>query len=284
MDPPLRSSDFNRIYYNPSATYNPGVTPSGALLPCEGTNTACNGPWRAVYMNGFANYPGVNTSRTVNLAPTATDISSAGCVIGAATPGLCVLSSSPTAPTNNANWAAGVPDTLWCWKTSGLTGADYATADGNGSVCRRNGRAYPSFTSTVPITTPAIAAGYNYPNNSDTCTNTGTLRCKFITPITAYGYPFYYTITSVWFCSTATGQWGTSGCGTRQDFASTRYVRFASTASGGTGFDPAVFKRIDITPTGVLVNGVAGRQSFRTHDRAGVRRISRSSTRSTGRA
>ncbi len=26
VDPPLRSSDFNRIYYNPSATYNPGVT------------------------------------------------------------------------------------------------------------------------------------------------------------------------------------------------------------------------------------------------------------------
>ena len=65
--------------------------------------------------------------------------------------------------------------------------------------------------------------------------------------------------------------------------ASTRYVRFASTASGGTGFDPQAFKRIDITPTGVLVNGVAGANpSGRTI--AQEMRISRSATRSTGRA
>ncbi len=36
----------------------------------------------------------------------------------------------------------------------------------------------------------------------------------------------------------ATGQWGTSGCGTRQDFTTTKYVRYAASASGGSGFDP----------------------------------------------
>ncbi len=54
-----------------------------------------------------------------------------------------------------------------------------ATADGNGSVCRRNGRALqPRSPPAGTITTPTIAAGYNYPNSSVTCS--GSQKCKFI--------------------------------------------------------------------------------------------------------
>ena len=243
IDPPLRSSDFNQIYYDPAEIYYPGVKSDGTPLPCEGSNTACSGPWTAVYMNGFAGYPGANTNNTINLAPTATT----GCSTGA-TPALCVPT---TTPSNNGPWK-GVPDTLWCRKSS-PTAAEYMTADGNGSVCRRNGRPYASVTSGG-VTTPAITAGYNYPNSVG-CTDTSTIKCKFTTPVTAYGFPYYYKIASVWFCSGATGQWGTSGCGTRQDFNSTKYVRYAASASGGTGFEPTAFTRVDITPSGFRVNG-----------------------------
>jgi hypothetical protein len=48
MDPPLRSSDFNKLYYNPAANlpagYLTGKNSDGTNLPCEGGNTACNGP------------------------------------------------------------------------------------------------------------------------------------------------------------------------------------------------------------------------------------------------
>ena len=265
VDPPLRSSDFNKIYYNPTATYDVGRRDDGTGLPCEGIATGCAGPWSRVYMNGFAGYPGANASTTVNLAPTAADIAGAGCVVGAATQGLCVLSSSVTAPTNNASWAAGVPDTLWCLNFGGshaLTGADYRTADVDGSICRRNGRAYSQATVSVSgvgnITTPTTSAGYNYPNATNptngaatTCAAPAT-QCKYVTPITAYGYPFYYTISSVQFCSTASNGWGTGTCGTRQDFASTKYVRFAA-GTLAPGFNAAVFTRVDITSTGCRV-------------------------------
>ena len=56
---------------------------------------------------------------------------------------------------------------VWCWKSSATT-AEKQTADANGSVCRRNGRAYTAVT-VSGNTTPAIAAGYNYPNASVTC-------------------------------------------------------------------------------------------------------------------
>ncbi len=260
IDPPLRSSDFNKVYYNPTALYDAGRKDDGTELPCEGTTTGCTGPWNAVYMDGFAGYPGANKSATINLAPTST----AGCV-SPATTALCVPTS---APSDNGPWP-GVPDTLWCWKSSGLTGDDYLTADGDGSVCRRNGRAYPSFTSATPITTPAVTAGYNYPNNSDGCTDTGTQRCKFVTPITAYGYPYYYTIASVWFCTGSSGGWGTGTCGTRQDSVINKYVRYSASATSGPAFDPTVFKRVDIDPTGVLVNGAAAANPSGRYVRAG---------------
>ena len=189
IDPPLRSSDFNTIYYNPSITYVAGRRADGTELPCEGSSIGCTGPWTGVYMNGYAGYPGANTGATINLAPTSTT----GCV-SPATTALCVPSSPPS---DNGPWP-GFPDTLWCRSTgSPLTGADYLTADGDGSVCRRNGRTYLR-TTIGTITTPVTVAGYNYPNARETC-NAGE-TCKFTNPVTAYGYPFYYKITSVWFC------------------------------------------------------------------------------------
>ena len=57
--------------------------------------------------------------------------------------------------------------------------ADYATADTDGSVCRRNGRPYNRVTIGSTIT-PAITAGYNYPNNTNPPTTcVGTEKCKF---------------------------------------------------------------------------------------------------------
>ena len=117
IDPPLRSSDFNRIYYDPAEIYYPGVKSDGTPLPCEGSNTACSGPWTAVYMNGFAGYPGANTSTTVNLAPTA-DV--AGAIGRGDTPR--PLRADITTPSNNGTVEAGVPDTLWCWKSSANRG------------------------------------------------------------------------------------------------------------------------------------------------------------------
>ncbi len=81
----------------------------------------------------------------------------------------------------------------------------------------------------------------------------------FTNPVTAYGYPYYYTISNVWFCSGNSGGWGTGTCGTRQDPVTYKYVRYSASATTGAAFDPTAFKRVDITPlgTGVLVNGVA---------------------------
>ena len=68
--PPIRSSSFNRIYYDPAIDYTVGVRGDGStptLLPCEGTNTRCDGPWESVYTDGFAGYPGSNSASTINL-------------------------------------------------------------------------------------------------------------------------------------------------------------------------------------------------------------------------
>ena len=235
IDPPIRSSDFNKLYYNPAATYNPAKRDDGTPLPCEGSNTGCTGPWSAVYMDGFAGYPGPNTSSSIiNIAPTST----AGCVSGT-TAALCVPVS---APSDNGPWP-GIPDTIWCRSTnSALTGPDYLTAEGDGSVCRRNGRAYSSVT-IATITTPAIAAGYNYPNDIDAggaaTVCAASEACLFNIPITAYGYPFYYQISKVWFCDSKTGGWGTGNCGTRQDASVFKYVRYSASTSSG----PASIRR-----------------------------------------
>jgi type IV pilus assembly protein PilY1 len=171
-----------------------------------------------------------------------------------------------------------------------LTADDYMTADGDGSICRRNGRAYSQMTVSVSgvgnITTSAVSAGYNYPNAinpatgvATTCTAPAT-HCTYGAPtatgdtkatrITAYGFPYYYTTSNyasvpngpfasyVWFCDGVdAGGWGTGNCGRRQDPALYKYVRYSASDTSGPGFVPTAFTRVDIMPSGFLVNGVA---------------------------
>jgi type IV pilus assembly protein PilY1 len=231
-DPPIRSSAFNSQYYDPSATYQPGFRDDGTLLPCEGTNVACTGPWTSVYSDGFAGYPGANASATANLA-------------------------------------TAYPDTAWC-NTHGaaLTAADLATAFGDGSRCRLNGRAYAAFTAfiggAIDWTAPAVAAGYNYPNQFDVATGLGTTcanatdDCIYRTPATVTGSPYYYTISKVQFCTSGVPVFfgfGTSPCRDTWDKTSFKYVRYGTDPA--RSFDPQAFTRIDIAPTGFLVNGIA---------------------------
>ena len=52
------------VYYDPTATYVPGKKADGTDLPCEATELRrCAGPWTAVYINGFAGYPGCQHRR-----------------------------------------------------------------------------------------------------------------------------------------------------------------------------------------------------------------------------
>lgn len=222
-DPPVRSSDYNDAYYNPSFLYTPGKKADGTSLPCEGTDTACAAPWTSVYSNGFAGYPNANSGSTINLA-------------------------------------TGYPDTVWCWK-SGASSTEKATADSDGSVCRRNGRAY-STVSAGGTTTPAIAAGYNYPNSSANCS--GSQKCKFTNRYTINGSPYYYTISKVQYCSGKdSSAWGTTPCVGEWDPTTYKYVRYGT---GASTFDPQAFTRVDIKSSGFLVNGVsAANPSGRTY-------------------
>ncbi len=231
-DPPIASSDFNGIYYDPAETYLSGKRADGTDLAYE---KAAFGTWTRVLTNPYANYPSASASTTINLAPAS------------------ALSTSSGA----------YPDSIWCWKATTLL-ADYQTADTNGSVCRRNGRAYPTFTVST-ITTTAIAAGFNYPNASNpppgTCTNTATQKCQFTNRYTVYGYPYYYRISQVQFCSAKDANgWGTSPCSSRWDPFTYKYVRYGTSA---LTFDPAAFTRVDIKP--VSAGGPALYPSGRTY-------------------
>ncbi|MEO8302567.1 MAG: PilC/PilY family type IV pilus protein [Betaproteobacteria bacterium] len=223
-DPPIRSNAYNPVFYDASATYRAGKKADGTNLPCEGSDTTCATPWTSVYVDGYSGYPGANSAGTINLTTS-------------------------------------YPDTAWCWKSP--SAADKLTADSDGSVCRRNGRAY-SLLTVSGNTTPAIAAGYNYPNTSATCS--GSQKCKFITASTVNGAPYYYTINQVRFCSAkdAAG-WGTTASGTctsQWDPTTYKYVLYGT----GASFDPLAFTRIDIKSAGILVNGVsASNPSGRTY-------------------
>ena len=140
-------------------------------------------------------------------------------------------------------------------------GRQLTSPGGNGSICRRNGVAY-SLVTTGGNTTPAIAAGYNYPNSSATCS--GSQKCKFINPFNVNGSPYYYTISQVQYCSAkdSTG-WGTTPCVSQWDPTTYKYVRYGT---GASTFDPLAFTRVDIKSTGILVNGVsAANPSGRTY-------------------
>ncbi len=209
--------------YSTAFTYGPGKASDGTNLPCEGSDSTCSGPWTSVYTNGYAGYPGANSGTTIDLTK-------------------------------------GFPDTIWCWK-SGPSAAERLTADTDGSVCRRNGVSYSSVT-TGGNTMPAIAAGYNYPNNSVTCS--GSEKCKFTNATNVNGNPYYYTISQVQYCSAkdAAG-WGTTPCAAEWDPTTYRYVRYGT---GAATFDPQAFTRVDIQPSGFLVNGiVAPNPSGRTY-------------------
>ncbi len=218
-DPPLRSADYNSLYYDPAVAYQPGRRDDGTNLPCEGTNATCAGPWTAVYADGFAGYPAANPGAVINLA------------------------------TN-------FPDTAWCWK-SAPTVAEIQTAFTDGSVCRRNGLAYGQ-SGTSPDIAPAANAGYNYPNGIDHTNGLPTAcaadqQCRFVHPFFVTGNPYYYTIAEVGFCATSDAVgWGIAGCSGMWDAVSRRHVRF-----GAGSFDPQAFTRVDIKPPGILVNGVA---------------------------
>ena len=213
-DPPVRSAAYNFAYYDPTAAYRAGKKSDGTDLPCEGSDATCGAPWTAVYANGFANYPGSNNGATIDLT-------------------------------------TAYPDSVWCINSSTTT-VEKQTADSNGSVCRRNGRPYSAVT-VSGNTTPAISAGYNYPNASASCV--GSEKCKFIYEFPLNGSPYYYTISKVQFCSSkdAAG-WGTTPCTTQWDPTTYKYVRYGT---GAATFDPQAFTRVDIKPSGFLVNGAS---------------------------
>ena len=222
FDPPVRSKNYNTIYYDPAATYRPARNADLTLRACEGQDTTCGAPWTAVYQDGFAGYPG-----------------SGGLI---------------------TDLVQGYPDTVWC-RASSPSPADLATADSTGFACRRNGWAYNQLT-IGSDTTPAIVAGYNYPNPTATCA-TGQ-ACKFLSPALLNGSPYYYTINQVQYCSAKDADgWGTTPCSDQWDATTFRYVRYGTS---NLTFDPQAFTRVDIRATGILVNGqAAANPSGRTY-------------------
>ena len=129
------------------------------------------------------------------------------------------------------NLLADYPDEAFC-TTSTPTDNEKATAKlppaGDGSVCRRNGVDY------------GTGAGYRYPDA--TYKNRVGMR----------GNPYYYTISSVQFCSSSNAKsWGTGACQSRWSSTS-KWVSY-----GAGGFDPAAFTRVDITPS--VTNYPSGR-------------------------
>jgi type IV pilus assembly protein PilY1 len=214
-NPPNRSSNFNRIYYDPAIDYTVGVrgdSSTPTLLPCEGTNTRCDGPWTSVYTDGFAGYPGTNSSPTIKLT-------------------------------------TAYPDVVYCWKAT-TDPSDWATAKSNGSVCRYNGVAYGSAL-VAGVTTTAIAAGYNYPNAATTsCPDDATTKCVFGNRQPITGNPYYYTISSVQFCASPDpAGWGTGSCGPKWLPSTTTPNAGPYVSYGAGGFDASAFKRIDIVPS-----------------------------------
>src|SRR4030095_346714 len=94
--------------------------------------------------------------------------------------------------------------------------ADLATATdptnpAYGSKCRLNGLPYPAYTEPSTLyTTPAIAAGYNYPNVVNVATGSATAcananqYCIFNVRGNVLGNPYYYRV-QVQYCSNKDG-------------------------------------------------------------------------------
>jgi type IV pilus assembly protein PilY1 len=246
-DPPVRSSAYNGIYYDPKVVYNAGVKVDGTLLPCESTDTTCGSPWTLVYDNGFAFYSAAGLQAT-----------NSGTKINLAAAWTTATGSAP----------AGYPDTVWCWRSP--SSSDKLTAippalggTGTGNVCRLNGIPYPAGVTPLPLptfTTPSVAAGYNYPNAIDPATGAATpacaagTKCLFTFPAKITGNPYYYTVSKVEFCpaQNAAG-WGTGACTDLLVPKTNQYVRY-----GGGAFNPQAFTRVDIRPSTntFVVNGL----------------------------
>ena len=111
---------------------------------------------------------------------------------------------------------------------------------GNGSVCRRNGTAYPTATVAGVVST-AVPVGWNYPNAASVgCPDTATTKCVFAFGQSVTSHPYYYTISDVQFCSaTNANGWGTGTCGPRwlptQAECEIRRRRFRSRGSRARG-------------------------------------------------
>ena len=243
-DPPLRSSNFNHQYYDPAIEYPIAVNELRNALDYEVPATA--GTWTQVYSDGFDNY----------VPPPAT-----------------------FTPAVKVNLTNAYPDTVWCWRSGTPTAAQIATAapGGDGSACRRNGYAYPG--NAAPNATQAVSAGYNYPNRSDGkyCqggTTVGTpavFDCPTQSAATAVA-PYYYKISKVQFCASQDTSaspslnrgFGKGNCSpqppedltlsSRWHFTDFPYVRYGTDPNNA--FEPGAFTRVDIKPTGFLVNGV----------------------------
>ena len=219
-------------FYDPRPPrYRPGKKADGTDLPCEGSDTdAAAAPWTAVYINGFAGYPGANSRR------------------------------------RPIDLTTGYPDTVWCWKTGP---DDRREADGRrqrigvppqrprlqrASTVERQHDAGDRRRLQLPEQRRRHVRGHARSASSSTA-------------FTVNGNPYYYTISQVQFCSAkdAAG-WGTTPCVSQWDPTTYKYVRYGT---GAATFDPQAFTRVDIKPAGFLVNGVAARQSQRPHVRAG---------------
>ncbi len=248
-DPPIASSDFNGIYYDPVETYTPAKRADNTDLAYE---KSAAGTWTQVLMDPYANYPTASASATMNLAPSTTTGCSAGSTAGALRrvdhahqlSRVSRFDLVPQDPHHRGREAdrgyerLGLPP-----QRAGLQHSDGQWGHHPCDCCRLQ----LSEQHAIPAVT--CAAGQT---------------CKFTNGATVYGFPYYYKISKVQFCSAkdASG-WGTSPCSNRWDPYTYRYVRYGT---GAATFDPAAFTRVDIMPSGIRVNGVvAANPSGRTY-------------------
>ena len=201
IDPPVRSSDYNRVFYDPAEIYQPGKKSDGTPLPCEGSNTTCSG---AVDLRLHERIRRLSRRQLQQHDRSRADGDHRVQHRGDGGPLRADHHAVQQRPVE------GRPDTVWCWKSSPTA------AEGRPPI--PTDRCAAAMAAPMPRvtfggnTTPAITAGYNYPNASATCS--GWRSASSSTPITAYGNPYYYTIARSSSARGATG-WGTSRCGTR---------------------------------------------------------------------
>ena len=218
-DPPIRSSDYNRHL---STTLRSPTTrarrPTAPTFPAKASNAACSGPWTAVYINGFAGYPGANTGGTINLADRLS--------------GHGVVQHASGTPTDSEKATA---------FTDGSDAASTAAPIRRRRSARRGN-----------VTAPSVAAGYNYPNaiNPRPVALPRAQHDQHASSTPGRPSPAIRTTTrssKVQFCSnTDAAGLGHAPCSDRWDPTTYRYVRYGTDAA--KAFDPQAFTRVDIVP------------------------------------